>query len=57
MWIVTVGELEGFCKLIDRKGPRWVKGVLEEYDLVDAPELKKLVTLCEEYVNPINSVA
>ena len=41
LWIVTVGELEGFCKLIDRKGPRWVKGVLEEYDLVDAPELQE----------------
>ena len=40
LWIVPVGELEGFCKLVDRKGPRWVKGVLEVYDLANAPELQ-----------------
>ena len=39
LWIVPVGELEGFCRYIDSKGPRWVRKVLENYDLANAREL------------------
>jgi len=33
LWIVPVGELEGFCKEVGGHGPRWVQQVLENYDL------------------------
>jgi hypothetical protein len=33
LWIVPVGELEGFCRSEGNKGPRWVQNVLEKYDL------------------------
>ena len=40
LWIVPVGEIEGFCKVIGGRGPRWVQRVVEEYDLSSAPELE-----------------
>lgn len=40
VWIVPVGELEGFCKHIGFHGPRWVQSVLENYDLRDSAELE-----------------
>lgn len=40
LWIVPVGELEGFCRTIGRKGPAWVRRVLEEYDIERHHELK-----------------
>lgn len=40
VWIVPVGELEGFCKHIGVHGPRWVQSVLENYDLSDSAELE-----------------
>ena len=39
LWIVPVGELEGFCKAVGGKGPKWTQRVLEKYDLSTAPEL------------------
>lgn len=33
LWIVPVGELEGFCKSEGGHGPRWVQNVIENYDL------------------------
>lgn len=33
IWIVPVGELEGFCRSIGNHGPKWVQRVLEEKDL------------------------
>ena len=39
MWIVPVGELEGFCPSIGGHGPGWVQQVIEEKDLADDPEL------------------
>lgn len=33
IWIVPVGELEGFCPSIGGHGPKWVQKVLEEKDL------------------------
>lgn len=40
MWIVRVGELEGFCRSIGRHGPRWVQEVLANRTLDTDPELK-----------------
>ena len=40
LWIVPVGELEGFCKSVGRHGPRWVQRVIEERDLSTDPELQ-----------------
>ena len=39
LWLVPVGELEGFCKSIGNKGPRWVQQVIEQKNLADDPEL------------------
>lgn len=41
IWIVPVGELEGFCKAIGGHGPKWVQGVIEERDLAAAPDLEE----------------
>ena len=40
LWIVPVGELEGFCKSIGSHGPGWVQQVLEHRDLASDPELE-----------------
>ena len=40
LWIVPVGELEGFCRPVGRKGPAWVQHVVDEYDLAQAEELE-----------------
>ena len=40
LWIVPVGELEGFCKNVGGHGPRWVQEVIGEYDLANCDELK-----------------
>ena len=40
LWIVPVGELEGFCKNVGGHGPRWVQGVIGKYDLANCDELK-----------------
>ena len=39
LWIVPVGELEGFCRPIGRKGPAWVQQVVAGRDLAADPEL------------------
>ena len=39
LWIVPVGELEGFCKSVGGHGPRWVQQVVENRDLATDPEL------------------
>ena len=41
LWIVPVGELEGFCKSVGGHGPLWVQNVLERFDLVESEELKR----------------
>lgn len=40
IWIVPVGELEGFCKSVGGHGPRWVQQVIEQKDLAKDPELE-----------------
>ena len=41
LWIVPVGELEGFCKSVGNHGPRWVQEVIEERDLETDPGLEQ----------------
>ena len=41
LWIVPVGEMEGFCKSIGGKGPAWVQRVIEEKDLATDSELER----------------
>ncbi|MBB4349342.1 ATP-dependent nuclease [Aliirhizobium cellulosilyticum] len=40
LWIVPVGEIEGFCRSIGSHGPGFVEKVLEERNLETDPELK-----------------
>ena len=39
LWIVPVGELEGFCKSEGGHGPRWVQQVIEKYDFAKDDKL------------------
>lgn len=41
LWIVPVGELEGFMKSEGGHGPRWAQKVIENYDLAEHTELQK----------------
>ena len=41
LWIVPVGELEGFCKSVGGHGPKWVQQVIEQYDLASDSDLQK----------------
>jgi hypothetical protein len=41
LWIVPVGELEGFCKSIGGHGPRWVQKVIEDRDLATDTDLEQ----------------
>ena len=40
LWIVPVGELEGFCPSTGRKGPAWVQQVIENRNLATDTELE-----------------
>ena len=40
LWIVPVGELEGFCKSIGGHGPRWVQQVIETRNLSTDSDLQ-----------------
>lgn len=41
LWIVPVGEIEGFCRSVGSHGPRFVEKVLEERNLETDHELKE----------------
>ena len=41
LWIVPVGELEGFSKSVGGHGPRWVQKVIEDRDLTADSELER----------------
>ena len=41
LWIVPVGETEGFCRSVGGHGPRWVSEVLENRELSTDPELRE----------------
>ena len=49
LWIVPVGELEGFCKSVGGHGPRWVQQVIEERNLAIDPDLQR----AREFVSEI----
>ena len=40
LWLVDVGELEGFCKSVGLHGPSWVQQVIEHKNLADDSELE-----------------
>lgn len=40
LWIVPVGEIEGFCRSVGAHGPGFVERVLEDKDLQTDPELE-----------------
>ena len=40
LWIVPVGEVEGFCKSVGNHGPKWVQRVMGSKNLSRDPELK-----------------
>ena len=41
LWLVPVGEMEGFCKSVASHGPRWVRQVLQRSNLADDHELEQ----------------
>ena len=41
LWIVPVGELEGFCRSIGGHGPKWVQKLIEQRDLSIDPDLQE----------------
>jgi hypothetical protein len=49
LWIVPVGEIEGFCRSIGSHGPRFVEKLLEERNLEADPELLE----CRQFVGKI----
>ena len=49
LWIVPVGEMEGFHRAIGGHGPDWVRRVIEKCDLASDPEL----TNAREFVSSI----
>ena len=40
LWIVPVGELEGFCKSVGGHGPSWIQKIIGTRDLANDQELK-----------------
>jgi hypothetical protein len=40
LWLVPVGEMEGFCKSVGGHGPGWVQAVLDEKDVEHDAELQ-----------------
>ena len=40
LWIVPVGELEGFCKSVGGHGPSWIQEIIGSRDLSNAQELE-----------------
>ena len=41
VWLVSVGELEGFCKSVGGHGPAWVQEVISTHDLATSAELEE----------------
>ncbi len=49
LWIVPVGELEGFCRSVGGHGPRWVQRVIQTLDLSTDADLQR----AREFVSEI----
>lgn len=57
VWIVPVGELEGFCRSIEaRHGPDFVEKVLEQRDLENDQELQEARAFVEKIWTAANSI-
>ena len=41
LWLVPVGELEGFCRNVGGHGSGWVQSVIEQHDLEQSPDLEE----------------
>lgn len=39
IWLIKVGEIEGFCRSVGGHGPKWVQTVLDEKDVAKGSEL------------------
>lgn len=48
LWIVPVGELEGFLRSVGGHGPRWVQQVIEERELATDPDLERARKFVQE---------
>ena len=57
LWIVPVGEMEGFCKSVGGHGPRWVQQVMEERNLAADPELEPVRSFVKQLWNSKHSHA
>jgi hypothetical protein len=52
LFILEVGELEGFVRTIGNHGPKWANNVME-WDLVNDPELE----VARQFVRNMTSLA
>jgi predicted ATPase len=50
LFVVPVGELEGFCRSVGNHGPKWVSEVLEKKDIAEDPELDEAKTFVRKLV-------
>jgi len=57
LWIVPVGELEGFCKSVGGHGPRWVQQVIENYDISTDKQFERARTFMHEIWTKQSSIA
>ena len=48
LWVVPVGELEGFCRSVGGHGPRWVQNVFSEQDICNSGELAEARNFLKE---------
>ena len=55
LWIVPVGELEGFCKSAGGRGPRWVQRVIAERNLSTDADLQRAREFAREIWNSRDS--
>ena len=50
LFIVPVGELEGFVQTVGNKGPKWVNTVLRQKSLATSPELQVARTFAQKLI-------
>ena len=48
LWVVPVGEMEGFCRSIGGHGPNWAREVVSERNLAKDPELESARTFVRQ---------
>jgi len=55
LWIVPVGELEGFCRSVGSHGPKWLQNVLQSVNLATSDELSDARAFVKQIWNRIGS--